>query len=230
MNMKYRANTIGLISAGLWLTLTPPLLANESSPNPVDVPPDLVEESPLLQRWMEEIPDVDRKIRQDPAFRTRLRVGAVELPSTDEGAGFGVGVEDLFLGDTPLTVSGEFQQTWDGDRTQVGADLRYYVLPLGSYINVAPVLGYRSFETDAYNTDGVQVGLRVIAVPSRTSAADLSLTQSWVDPGSNDEVGLTTLSAGYAFTPDLRLSADFHWQNAPQDKDTRWGLFLEWMP
>lgn len=228
--MKHRTNTISLISAGLWLTLVLPLWANESSPNPVDVPPDLVEDSPLLQRWIEDIPDINSKIRHDPAFRTRLRLGVVEIPSTDEGAGFGFGVEDLFLGDTSLTVSGEFQQAWDGDRTQFGADLRYYVLPLGSYINVAPVLGYRSFETDAYDTDGVQVGLRVVAIPSRTSAADLSLTQSWVDPGSDDEVGLTSLSAGYAVTPDLRLSADFHWQNAPEDKDTRWGLFLEWMP
>ncbi|MBD1911165.1 MULTISPECIES: hypothetical protein [unclassified Leptolyngbya] len=228
--MKYRLHVMGLAGAGLWLALTLPLQANESHPNPVDIPPEVLEESPLLQRWVEEVPDVDAEIHHDPAFRTRLRVGGVELPSTDEGTGFGVGVEDLFLGDTPLTVSGEFQQNWEGDRSQFGADLRYYVLPLGSYINIAPVLGYRSLETDAYDTDGIHLGLRVVAVPSRTSAADLSLTQSWVDPGSDDEVGLTALSAGYAFTPDLRLSADFRWQNSPEDKDTQWGLFLEWMP
>jgi len=232
MNRKLYHHACRLAGAGIPLAVALPLWANEPVPLPpaVDVPPDILEESPLLQRWLDDIPDIDAEIRQDPAFRTRLRLGYVEFPSTDEGAGVGVGVEDLFLGDTPLTWSGSFHQNWEGDNhTQWGADLRYYVLPLGSYINVAPVLGYRSLETDAYETDGVQLGVRIVAVPSRTSAADLSLTQSWIAPGSADEVGLTNLSAGYAVTPDLRLSADLNWQNARQDKDTQVGLFLEWM-
>jgi len=230
MSMMHHLSAVCLAGVAISVALPTAVWANEVEPLPIDVPPEVWEESPVLRRWSEEVPDIESAIRHDPAFRTRLRLGYVEFPSTDEAAGFGLGVEDLFLGETPLTLNGAFQQTWEGDRTNLGADLRYYLLPLGSTVNVAPVLGYQSLETDAYETDGVQLGLRIVAVPSRTSAADLSLTQRWIAPGSNDEVGLTTLSAGYAVTPDLRLSADFHWQNAPEDKDTRLGLFLEWMP
>jgi len=215
----------------LFLGLSFPAHAQDA-PEPEDsfVEPELLEDNPLLRRWSEEIPDVEAEIRQDPAFRTRVRFGYVRFPSTDEDAGIGLGVEDMFLGETPLTLSGGVERTWTGDRTQWGADLRYYLLPLGDPINVAPILGYRSLETDAYDTDGLHLGLRLVLIPSRTGAADLSLSQSWVAPGSDSEVGITALSAGYAITPDLRLSADLHQQNSTADKDTRLGLFLEWMP
>ncbi|MEO1148628.1 MAG: hypothetical protein AAFY26_23915 [Cyanobacteria bacterium J06638_22] len=194
------------------------------------IEPELLETSPLLRRWSEEIPDIEAEIRQDPAFRTRVRFGYVRFPSTDDDSGVGLGIEDVFLGETPLTLSGMVERTWTGDRTQWGADLRYYVLPLGDVINVAPILGYRSLETDAYDSDGLHLGVRLVLIPSRTGAADLSLSQSWVAPGRDSEVSITALSAGYAITPDLRLSADLHRQNASADDDTRIGLFLEWMP
>jgi hypothetical protein len=101
---------------------------------------------------------------------------------------------------------------------------------LGSYINLAPVLGYRHLETDAYLTNGVNVGVRLLLVLSRGGAADISLTQSWVAPGTDEEVGLTTLSVGYAFTRNLRLSTDIQQQNARQSKDSRVGIVLEWIP
>jgi hypothetical protein len=65
---------------------------------------------------------------------------------------------------------------------------------------------------------------------SRTGAADVSLTQSFVSPGSNEEVGITTLSVGYAVTQNLRLSTDIQKQNSKEDKDSRVGIVLEWMP
>jgi hypothetical protein len=65
---------------------------------------------------------------------------------------------------------------------------------------------------------------------SRTGAADVSLTQSFVSPGSNEEVGITTLSVGYAITRNLRLSTDIQKQNSREDKDSRVGIVLEWMP
>jgi hypothetical protein len=104
------------------------------------------------------------------------------------------------------------------------------VLPLGSYINVAPLVGYRNIESNDYSTDGVNVGARLMLALSRTGAADVSLTQSFVSPGSSDEVGITTLSFGYAVTQNLRLSTDIQKQNSREEKDSRVGIVLEWMP
>ncbi|PSB22950.1 hypothetical protein C7B76_02090, partial [filamentous cyanobacterium CCP2] len=182
-----------------------------------------------LQRWLEEVPDVRSEIRNDPSFRTRLRIGYSQFPSTDQAAGFNVGIEDIFIGQTGLTVSADYQAAFDADREAYGADVRYYVLPLGSYVNLAPVVGYRSVQGEEYDTDGVNLGFRVLLVPSRTGAADLSFTQTWIAPGSNEEVGISTLSFGYAVTEQLRLSTDLQKQNAPQEKDSRAAIVLEWM-
>lgn len=198
-----------------------------SVPAALDLPPGTVENSPLLQRWLEEIPDVRSQIRRDPAFRTRLRAGYAYFPREESG-GFSIGIEDLFVGRTGLTLSGDYQQG-RGDRQSFGTDLRYYIFPLGSVVNLAPVVGYRHLETTAYTTTGINLGARVQLSLSRRGAADLSLTQSWVAPGSDEEVGITTLSLGYALTRNLRLSTDLQKQNAPQRRDSRVGIVLEWM-
>lgn len=210
----------------------------------LDLPPSLIEDSPVLRRWLREIPNVQEDIRTDPAFRTRARFGYSYFPSADGASGIHFGIEDVFVGRTGLTVSGEYQRTFRGSASEVrrsgpdssqryretfGGDLRYYVFPLGSIANAAPVLGYRHIETNTYTTEGVNIGLRVVLNLSRTGAADLALTQSWVSPGSNEEVGITTLSFGYAVTRRLRLSTDFQRQNAPQGKDSRLGIALELM-
>jgi hypothetical protein len=91
-------------------------------------------------------------------------------------------------------------------------------------------VGYRNLETGDYSTDGVNVGARLLLVLSRTGAADVSLTQSFVSPGSSEEVGITTLSFGYAVTRNLRLSTDIQKQNSREEKDSRVGIVLEWMP
>jgi hypothetical protein len=206
----------------------------QASPNPtveeLELSPAIIEGSPVLQRWRQRVPNVLEEIKNDPSFRTRARLGYSQFPSTGQAAGFNVGVEDVFIGRTGLTVSGDYQTAFNGQRSAYGADLRYYVLPLGSYVNIAPVVGYRHLETTRYSTDGVNVGAKLLLVLSRTGAADVSLTQTWVSPGSSEEVGLTTLSAGYALTHNLRLSTDIQKQNARQHKDSRVGLVLEWMP
>ena len=211
------------------LASTPAWSAPPPHPNPaeLDLSPD-IKGSPVLQRWLRQVPNILEEIAKDPSFRTRLRLGY--HPSTEQAGGVNVGVEDVFIGRTGLTVSGEYQAAFSGERTAYGGDLRYYVRPLGSYINVAPVVGYRHLETDAYLTNGVNVGVRLLLVLSRSGAADISLTQSWVAPGTDQEVGLTTLSVGYAFTRNLRLSTDIQQQNARQSKDSRVGIVLEWMP
>lgn len=195
----------------------------------LELDPKLIESSPTLRRWLRQVPDVLQEIQTDPSFRTRLRLGYSQFPSSDDADGLHVGVEDVFLGRSRLTLSADYQTAFEGDRSAWGADLRYYALPLGSYVNVAPVLGYRHLETSRYTTDGVHLGVRLLLVPSRTGAADIAFSQTWVAPGG-DEVKLTTLSFGYAVTRQLRLSTDFQWQRSGDRRDDRIGIGLEWMP
>ena len=198
--------------------------------NELDLSPEIIEGSPVLQRWRRQVPNILEEIKNDPSFRTRLRLGYSQFPSNGQAGGVNVGVEDAFIDRTGLTVSGDYQAAFNGKRTAYGADLRYYVLPLGGYVNIAPIVGYRHLETNQYSTDGVNVGARLLLVLSRGGGADVSLTQSFVSPGTGEEVGLTTLSAGYAITSNLRLSTDIQKQNARQSKDSRVGIVLEWMP
>ena len=207
---------------------------SETTPQPsaqeLDLKPEIIENSPVLQRWLRQVPNVLEEIRHEPSFRTRVRLGYSQFPSTGQAGGFNVGVEDVFIGRTGLTVSGDYQRSFNGKRESFGTDLRYYVFPLGSYVNVAPQVGYRNLTTGNFSTEGVNVGARLMLALSRTGAADVSLTQSFVSPGSRDEVGMTTLSFGYAVTQNLRLSTDIQKQNSREDKDSRVGIVLEWMP
>jgi len=205
----------------------PPAVAPTDPPTPEN-PSDL-DKSPVYQKWRQRVPDVLEDIKRDPSFRTRVRLGLSYFPSTFDSLGWNVGVEDVFLGNTPLTLSGDYQATFTGDRKAGGAELRYYILPLGSYFNVTPVLGYRYLETPRYTTDGLNVGIKAQFVLSRTGGADIALSQTWVAPRQSEEVGITKLSFGYALTKSLRLSTDIEKQNSKQKKDTRFGLSLEWM-
>lgn len=195
----------------------------------LDIDPAIIENSPVLQRWLEAIPDVAADIKYDPAFRPRLRAGYAFFPSNSQTSGFQVGVQDWFVGRTPLTLSADYSQNGRGDRASYGFDAQYYLLPLGWYGNVAPVLGYRSLDTPTYSASGLNVGFRIVLIPSRTGAADLSLSQTWVAPGTPDEVGLTTFSVGYAVTSQLRIATDIQTQNAPGRQDSRVGVLLEWL-
>jgi hypothetical protein len=107
--------------------------------------------------------------------------------------------------------------------------VRYYLLPLGGYVNIAPTLGYRALTTPTYQTDGLDVGLRLMLVPSRGGGADLALSQEWVAPGSDREVAITSLEIGYAITRQLRLGTEFQLQNSSFGQDSSFGLALEWL-
>ena len=206
-----------------------PQARNPAATVPIDLDPALIESSPVLRRWLKQVPNVLTDIRRDPSFRTRLRLGYAQFPSTRQSGGVHLSIEDVFAGRSGLTLSADYQTAFNGSREAWGADLRYYIRPLGSVINVAPAVGYRHLTTTRYTMDGVHVGLRLLLVPSRTGAADLALTQSWVAPGSEAEVGLTTLSFGYALTHNLRLSTDLQKQNSRFRSDSRVGIGLEWM-
>lgn len=236
-SMREKLLVFGIqLSISLTLGMSPALCQTQpqATPNPgandLDLSPEIIESSPVLQRWRRGVPNVLEDIRNDPSFRTRVRLGYSQFPSTGQAGGVHVGVEDVFIGKTGLTFSADYHAAFNGKRTAVGADVHYYVLPLGSYINFAPVLGYRYLDTNKYSTDGVNVGARLMLVLSRGGGADISLTQSFVSPGSSEEVGLTTLSVGYALTRNLRLSTDIQKQNARQAKDSRVGIGLEWLP
>jgi hypothetical protein len=195
-----------------------------------DTPPTRpADASPVLDKWEKQTPNVLDAIRRDPSFRTRVRLGLSYFPSTNDALGWNIGVEDLFIGKTSLTLSGNYIASFNGSRKAGGADLRYYLLPLGGYVNIAPVVGYRYLEAPQYITDGLNLGFRVQAVPSRTGAADLSFMLTWVDPGQYEEVGVITMSFGYALTKNVRLSTDIENQNSRRQKDTRFGVSLEWM-
>lgn len=213
-------------------TMTPAVAQSQSprSAEDLDLSPEIIEESPVLQRWLEEVPDVWEDIKNDPSFRTRLRLGYTQFPSSDDASGFNLAVEDVFIGDTKLTVSGDYYNVGNGDITSAGAEMRYYLLPLGNYVNFAPTIGYRHLETQTYSTSGLQVGGRLMVVPSRGGAADLSLSYSQVGIGGDESVGLASFSVGYAITPNLRLSTDLQWQIASDDTDNRVGIVLEFMP
>ena len=203
---------------------------SNSAAQELELNPEIIENSPVLQRWLQDVPNVLEEIRHEPSFRTRFRFGYSQFPSTEQAGGLNIGVEDIFINRSGFTVSGDYHTSFNGDREAFGVDLRYYLRPLGRYVNVAPLVGYRYLESNDHTTDGVNLGVKLQLVLSRTGAADISLTQSFVSPGSEDEVGLTTLSVGYAVTPDLRLSTDIQKQNSTEEKDSRVGIILEWMP
>lgn len=229
--MSYQLLISGFqLSICLLLTSSPAWSAPQPQiPNAADLDlnPEVIKNSPLLQRWLRGVPNVLAEIANEPSFPTKLRLG-YSFSSSDGGVN--IGLEDGFVGNTRFTISGEYQTTFNGDRTAYGADLRYYVRPLGSYINIAPVLGYRHLESDEYSINGMNLGARLLLVLSRGGAADISLTQSWVSPGTDEEAGLTTLSFGYAVTRNLRLSTDIQKQNSRQNKDNWLRVILEWMP
>ena len=196
--------------------------------NLLDLSPEIINGSPVLQKWLKGIPDVMDEIRNDPSFRTRVKVGYSQYPSTAQTGGFHLAVDDVFLGRSGLSASANYNS--GGSRTGYGVDAQYYLLPLGGYINVTPIVGFRHLQTDKYNRDGLNLGLKLMLVPSRGGGADIALSQSWVGLGSSTETGLTTLSVGYALTNHLRLSTDIQQQNAKENYDSRVGIGVEWMP
>jgi hypothetical protein len=223
---KLSCCSVNAIALGLLWGAISPVWAETD----LDLDPKIRQESPVLERWLEKIPDIAEDIRRDPSFRTRIRLGYAEFPSSDNSSGVILGVEDVFFGQTSLTLSGDYQTAFNGKRTAIGGNLQYYLLPLGDYVNLAPMVGYRYIQTGNYSTDGLNLGLKLKLALSRTGAADITVSQSFISPGGDNEVGLTTLSLGYAITSNLRLAADIQAQNSRARKDSSVGILLEWLP
>jgi len=199
-----------------------------------DLDPAIIENSPVIQQWIQEIPDVSAKILYQPSFRTRYRFGYTQFPSNNDIGGVFVGVEDFFIGNTPLTFSAKYStdisNSSKDNRISLSGNLQYYVLPLGNYINIAPMVGYKYIETNGYNTDGLNVGVKFAFILSPQGAADIFLTQSFVSPNSKEEVGITEINVGYALTKNIRLSTEIGWQNSIKQNDSQISIGFEWMP
>lgn len=219
---------IGLVGAVKKAIAQPQVDPEAVSPK-LDLPPEIIRESPVLQKWLREEPHVLEDIRNDPSFSTRLRLGLVTFPSTNDAVGIDIGIEDIFIDRTGLTISTDYQTAFNGDRTTAGANLHYFLFPLGSYVNFASLVGYRYVQSNDFNTDGVNLGVRLMLVLSRSGAGDISIAQSFISPGGSEEVGITSVSAGYAVTSKLRLASEIELQNSPEDEDTRFGINLEWL-
>jgi len=202
--------------------------ANPSLEEALDLDSNLIQNSPVLQKWGTEIPNILEDIRNDPSFNTKVKLGIVQYPSSDDLGGFQVGIEDIFLGKTRTTANVGYSQSLNADRTHFEGDLFYSLFPLGNYFNVAPVVGYHYLETEKYQEDGLNVGLQLRFILSRTDAADIRLTQSFLSPGKETEVGLTTLAVGYAVSDQLRLGVEIQKQNATVSKDSRVGILTQW--
>jgi hypothetical protein len=188
--------------------------------------------SPVLQRWLRQIPNVGDDIQNDPSFRTRYRFGYTLTPSQNNNSGIAIGVEDLLFDRTRFGMSASYERTFGGDRNleSYGGDIHYYLLPLGGYVNVAPVIGYRHIETSNYSQSGLNIGARIELAFGRGGGGDVTISQTFMSPGHSEEVGLLGVSTGYAISPHLRLAIDATQQNSRVDRDTRLGFLVEWMP
>lgn len=192
--------------------------------NDLEIDRQVIESSPVLRRWLENPPDLLDDIYNLPSFDTRLRVG---FTSRNNSLGVEAGVEDLFVGRSPLTVSGSYQNEFSGRESEIQANIRYYVLPLGSHWNFSPIVGYRQFnQQDRPQISGLDVGLQGILVLSPHSS-DLRLSHTFNSPNSNLEMSTTTLSTSYAVTNNLRLGTKIEWRRSPLIYDSRIGFLLE---
>lgn len=200
-----------------------------SDPAQLNLDPAILESSPTLQKWLGEPVNVLEDLRHDPSFATRIRVGYGQVSAGEDRGTLNLGVTDLFLGNTGITLDGCYGSDL-GDRHRFHVDANYYVRPLGHYVNGGPTLGYHQVQTPTQDQDGLALGVKMIFALSRTGAADVTVSQRFVNPGKNTEMGITRINVGYAIAPSFRLSTEFENQNATWNRDRHVGLFLEYLP
>ncbi|MGB2925145.1 MAG: hypothetical protein WBB82_07575 [Limnothrix sp.] len=223
--------SFALFGSVLAIATAAPLSAQTLTPEQLDLPPETIENSPVLQRWSEEVPNVLSNIRNEPSFKTRVRLGYSHHPSNDGRGGISGGVEDVFFSKTlPLTLSAEGHTTFDGDRSNIAARANYYLFPLGNRVNMAPTVGYQHFSGEDYEREGLELGGKIMLNLSRSGASNITLSQQFVNIGDGEEMGITTLGAGYAVTKQLRLATEIQKHNSTEAKESRVGFFVEWMP
>jgi len=218
--MGFRRWIGGAIALGLGVFPAHSEIAPKISP---EIEPQWIEQSPVLQRWLVNPPNVLADIYHEPSFRTKLRLG---IQGRDR-LGWELALEDAFVGDSPLTVSAGYQSDFSGPDRDAHVGLRYYLQPRGSYWNLAPQIGYRHWESLTGTASGWEVGFQTVLALSPRSA-DLRLSQLWAAPGTATETGTTQLSASYALSRHLWVRSHLQWRRSPQQSDSRAGFALEW--
>lgn len=190
----------------------------------LEIDRQIIDRSPVLQRWLNRPPDLLDDIRNSPSFDSKLRIG---ITSRNHSLGLELGAEDIFLGKSPVTFNVGVQAELSGRESEINAHFRYYLLPLGSYWNVAPIVGYRQFnQFERPQISGLDVGLQGILVLSPQSS-DLRLSHTFTSPQGDLEMSTTTLSSSYALTNNLRLGTKIEWRRSPIIYDSRVGFLLE---
>jgi hypothetical protein len=193
---------------------TSPIEPKNTLPSSLDIEPQILQNSPTLRQWMRQVPNVLESIENDPSFKPRLSISYTELDNSSHPGGLSIGIEDMPIGQTGLTVSADYT-TLFSNRQSGGLNLQHYLLPMGSYVNITPVVGFRSLVDESYNVDGVTIGAKLILALSRNGAADISFSQTFTSPGTVDEAGIWKVKVGYALTSRLRFTADVQQQNTP---------------
>lgn len=211
---------------GLWLLATTGVCAQpEAPPEKPSARFALESASPVLRRWINQPPDLLEDIENGQAFPTRLGIGIALVSSRGNEAEYQVSLQDVVLANTRVSLSSDFSYR-GGANQQWGADARYYLAPLGSYINFAPQVGYRSLLIDGNYRAGTELGGKLLfALAPR--AADIAVSQSWILAGMGEELGRTVLEFGYSLSPTLRINAAIELINSSLRKDTSFGLRLE---
>ncbi len=192
----------------------------------LDLDPAIVEESPVLQRWHQEVPDLLEDIRTEPVVPTQV---GLELADFDDTVGLRLAVENIYLGQTRLSLAGDYWQSLESDAASWGVQLRYSLKPLGKKINFSPVVGYRNSARSDFTRDGVVLGGRLLVALSAGGGADASIAQVFLRPGSDTEVSRTIVSTGYALTDTLRLSATLQRIRSNRGEETDVSVGLAWV-
>ncbi|NJK35688.1 MAG: hypothetical protein HC919_12465 [Oscillatoriales cyanobacterium SM2_2_1] len=133
----------------------------------------------------------------------------------------------MCFGRSPVTLSARYQAAFSGRESGFDANVRYYLLPLGSYFNLAPQVGWRSLDRPGQGTiSGVELGVQAIFSLSPKSA-DVRLSHTLTAPNSSQETSITTLAVSYALTAELRLGSRLEWRRSPLFDDYRVGILLD---
>ncbi|MEM9569059.1 MAG: hypothetical protein AAF974_12210 [Cyanobacteria bacterium P01_E01_bin.34] len=181
---------------------------------------DVLDDSPVWERWRDDLPNVLDDIRNTPALPPRVRLG---LASNRE---WQVGAEDITLYDRAF-MRGHYRAAFDEQSDEeYGVDVGYYLFPRGNHFNVSPLLGFRHLDLGDRINDGVNVGL-VGTIALAPGTADLAVSYSLLDPFAEDEATLGSVTAAYHLTRRLRLASQVNWRHSVGADDIAVGVFFE---
>ncbi|NJN76292.1 MAG: hypothetical protein HC796_08980 [Synechococcaceae cyanobacterium RL_1_2] len=185
-------------------------------PLDLNLPPTMVEESTLLQRWPIAIPDLTEQIKHEPIFSPRIGISF-----SDER--FGVNLRRVNIPGTRWVIEGNY------DPINEGVSLDYYSRALGHRLNIAPTIGYDSIEIEDRSRSGISLGVKVLLFGAG-DGGDGSVSHRFVNPGEGSkEMGITSLSLGYALTSQIRLATDFNFYRTIKYQEDQFKLNLEFL-